>query len=120
MKFLFLLYLLLLSTNSLCFAQNGENEGKLYGPYGGEQYHSREYPLSKMQHEMIQQKIRESQKRLGLDFAAARDHPLFTWPLKPSSNFNDPSYWMISNYVDQSNYPNRGKVHYFKILIAFF
>ncbi len=59
--------------------------------------------ISESEYQALEAEIAKNQKKLGLQMShRARGLTLLSWPLKPSVNLHDCSYYRISAYVDQN------------------
>ncbi|MFM2392728.1 MAG: hypothetical protein RLZZ546_710 [Bacteroidota bacterium] len=69
--------------------------------------------LSDSLRNVIKRENIESMKKLGIYEKRTLDNRMVVslgWPLKQSNGFNDPSYWLISNFVDHN--PGSGILDY--------
>ena len=59
--------------------------------------------LSEEQRELIKKRNQESIRNLGLNTTQdERSFTLLGWPLRQANGFNDPDYYLITNFVDQN------------------
>lgn len=100
MKWISLLLVIIISNNTVAQAQVH---------FGGKGLNNTGLPsdaISFTQQNILLQEVKKSvqelegkgilQKTLGIT-----NHVLFDWPLKQVVGYNDPSYWGISNYIDE-------------------
>jgi murein DD-endopeptidase MepM/ murein hydrolase activator NlpD len=66
--------------------------------------------LTEAQRAAIRAQIKENEKvliRKGLLPMNAQQHPLFSWPIRQNPALHDPSFWAISNFIDENvSFPN--------------
>src|SRR5262245_38139735 len=86
------------------FVQNQTEPPMPFGvEYQKQRYHSKPTCVQEAQYKSIEEDVNKNCKELNIETNLKKGAMItsFAWPLKASSAFDDCSYYVISNYLDQ-------------------